>query len=462
MASVEQLKNQGNQAFSSKEYSKAISFYSDAIELDSNNHTLFSNRSGAYCALGKYEQAASDARRAIELKPDWIRGYTRLGAALQGQQDWTAAEQTFLKALELDPDNQNVKTDLSQVRKNKTIEESQDEIASTSISHLFTDENLKRTFSKNSTFSELLKEPATKSMLDEIRSHPESIGKYYDDPNLMKIITAVLTGKTADDSEDGPSAEDWKNKGNEAFKAGKLDEALKYYNKAIELDEFNVTYYNNKATVFNKQGKFEDAIKLCQDAIQKGKCNYASPEAIARSYQKIASAQSSLGHLDLAIEALKASLAEKDDQQVQKELKKLENDLKKKKEAEFKSPELAEKDKIEGNRFFSKGEYSKAIECYSEAIKRQPKNAIYYANRAAAYTKLDEVMLAIVDCQTAIELDPKYVKAYTRKASCHFKMKDFDNARSLYNQALKLDPKNSDAIEGLRLIDGYLNSRKGK
>jgi small glutamine-rich tetratricopeptide repeat-containing protein alpha len=46
-----------------------------------------------------------------------------------------------------------------------------------------------------------------------------------------------------------------------------------------------------------------------------------------------------------------------------------------------------------------------------------PTVAIFYANRAAVYTKMqgaENFELAAADCQEAIALDPGYAKAYSR------------------------------------------------
>jgi stress-induced-phosphoprotein 1 len=84
MSAVDGLKARGSKAFADKQYGKAITFYSDAIDMNDGNYTLYSNRSGSYCALGKYWQAEADARKVVQLKPDRVLGYTRLGAALEG------------------------------------------------------------------------------------------------------------------------------------------------------------------------------------------------------------------------------------------------------------------------------------------------------------------------------------------------------------------------------------------
>ena len=67
------MKTKGNAALKAGNVDEAISFYSDAIELDPENHVLYSNRSAAYANSKKYYQALKDAEKTIELKPDWVK-----------------------------------------------------------------------------------------------------------------------------------------------------------------------------------------------------------------------------------------------------------------------------------------------------------------------------------------------------------------------------------------------------
>ena len=53
------------------DFLQAIQRYTEAITLNKNNHTLFSNRSAAYARVGKFTEALEDAHRCHELKPDW-------------------------------------------------------------------------------------------------------------------------------------------------------------------------------------------------------------------------------------------------------------------------------------------------------------------------------------------------------------------------------------------------------
>lgn len=44
MKNVQELKDKGNQAFKEKDYQKAIDFFTEAIDIDSSDHIIFSNR----------------------------------------------------------------------------------------------------------------------------------------------------------------------------------------------------------------------------------------------------------------------------------------------------------------------------------------------------------------------------------------------------------------------------------
>lgn len=67
------LKEKGNEALKLEKYDEAIKFYTQAINLDSINHVLYSNRSAAYCKCGKFQEALADAEKTVSLKPDWAK-----------------------------------------------------------------------------------------------------------------------------------------------------------------------------------------------------------------------------------------------------------------------------------------------------------------------------------------------------------------------------------------------------
>ncbi|XBH82530.1 hypothetical protein VPH35_071160 [Triticum aestivum] len=77
-----QLKSFGEKAIKRKDYHGASKFYTEAIELDPSDATLYSNRSLCYLQMTEGDKALRDANTCIKLRPEWIKGYYRKGAAL--------------------------------------------------------------------------------------------------------------------------------------------------------------------------------------------------------------------------------------------------------------------------------------------------------------------------------------------------------------------------------------------
>eukprot|EP00218_Dolichomastix_sp_CCMP3274_P000901 CAMPEP_0170165734 /NCGR_PEP_ID=MMETSP0033_2-20121228/78756_1 /TAXON_ID=195969 /ORGANISM="Dolichomastix tenuilepis, Strain CCMP3274" /LENGTH=511 /DNA_ID=CAMNT_0010403385 /DNA_START=127 /DNA_END=1662 /DNA_ORIENTATION=- len=93
------LKDLGNAAFGQAQFKDARQHYAEALRLWTDNASLYSNLSGCHTQLGAFREAEKAARRAIELKTDWWKGYSRLASALQGQKRWDDAEAAFAQGL---------------------------------------------------------------------------------------------------------------------------------------------------------------------------------------------------------------------------------------------------------------------------------------------------------------------------------------------------------------------------
>ena len=64
---------QGNEACKDGNLGLAIKFYTQSIQLDPENHLLYSNRAVAYKKSKQYQQAVNDAEKSIQLKADWVK-----------------------------------------------------------------------------------------------------------------------------------------------------------------------------------------------------------------------------------------------------------------------------------------------------------------------------------------------------------------------------------------------------
>merc|ERR1711871_1442909 len=164
----------------------------------------------------------------------------------------------------------------------------------------------------------------------------------------------------------------------------------------------------------------DKCIEDCQKAIEVGKANRAEYETIAKAYVRMGNAKRQLKDLEGQKECYEKAQLEHHTRDIEKKLK------------------LEAKER--GNAFFKEAKFPESVREYDEAIKRDPKNPVYYANRAASLTKLMNFMDAKRDCERALDLDPTYVKAYVRKGAVEFFMKEYKQALDSYNEGLKHAP----------------------
>ncbi|KAE8224631.1 hypothetical protein CF319_g2515 [Tilletia indica] len=109
----------------------------------------------------------------------------------------------------------------------------------------------------------------------------------------------------------------------------------------------------------------------------------------------------------------------------------------------------AEDAKAEGNKAMSAKDYGGAIAAYNEAIEHDPTNPVYYSNRAAAYSQIQQHDKAIEDASMAKELDPKFARAYSRLGHALFSAGRFQEAVDAYETGLAIDPSNQVMKNGL-------------
>lgn len=74
---ADQLRQEGNQAVQLKEYRKASSLYNKAIELNSKDYRLYSNRALCHLKLSKPKKALDDCEECLSLKPNYGKALLR-------------------------------------------------------------------------------------------------------------------------------------------------------------------------------------------------------------------------------------------------------------------------------------------------------------------------------------------------------------------------------------------------
>lgn len=114
---VKSLAIKGNELAKQNEFEKAIEKFTEAIKYDYTDHRLFGNRSYCYDKIGMYQEALTDAEKAICLEPLWPKGYFRKGRSLFGLRMYKEAEQAYEKVLQFEnTDDPELEEELNKVR----------------------------------------------------------------------------------------------------------------------------------------------------------------------------------------------------------------------------------------------------------------------------------------------------------------------------------------------------------
>jgi tetratricopeptide (TPR) repeat protein len=98
-------KTLADNAFRCGGFKTAIDEYTKAIGVDPEMVVLYSNRSAAHLRNWESSKALKDARKCIDLDPKYVKGHSRLAAALHALKRHEQAEDSYRQVLNLDPGN---------------------------------------------------------------------------------------------------------------------------------------------------------------------------------------------------------------------------------------------------------------------------------------------------------------------------------------------------------------------
>ncbi len=190
---------------------------------------------------------------------------------------------------------------------------------------------------------------------------------------------------------------------------GKYEEAIKNYQKVIDLNHEDDIAYNNLGVAFDEVGKYEEAIENYQKTID------LNPKKDKASY-------------NLGVAFDEVSKSEEAIENYQKTI-----DPNPKKDKAFYNLGLA---------FDNMGNYKEAIENYQKAIDLNPKDDTAFVNLGNAFDDMSKTEEAIENYQKAIDLNPKNDKALYNLGLAFLKASEIDSAIEAFNAGLNLKPDN--------------------
>ena len=479
--SAASFKEQGNKFLTAGDYDQAIEAYSKAIDLDPSDHIFYSNRSAAYLSKGDAHSALVDGEKCIELCPTFAKGYSRKGAALHALRRYDEAIECYDKGLHVAPNDAGLQNGKAEVQKAKSAHADAGE---SGLGGLFGPQMISK-LAMHPKFGPKLADPTFMMKLKMVQSNPQMM---LQDPEMMEVLQVMLGGfggegepeqpfsaPPREDPKPAPKAKEpepepdltpeerevrakrqraneAKDRGNSLYKDKKFTEALAAYDEAIAIDEANITFINNKAAVYIEMGDCETALTLCNEALEKAKLHRSSFEDKAKVYQRMGAAYVKKNDLKAAIEAYGKAQMEQYDKATERKIKNLELELRKAEKEAYINPALGLEAKERGNAAFREGKFGEAVHEYEEAVKRDPTNAAYRNNLAAALQKIGDFNGAKQQVEKSLELDRNYVKAWAKKGDIEFFLKEYHRAIDSYKAGLQIEPDNKLCKDGLSKV----------
>lgn len=474
MSSAEELKTQGNLLFSSGNFEEAVDVFTLAISADPSNAVLYSNRSAAYASLKQWSEAVEDAKKTTELRPEWGKGWSRLGSALQGQGKMKEAHEAFAKGLETDPSNSQMQKGL------ETTKLAMNAPPPREFPNPFGGADVMDRLQKDPRTAALLNDPNFRAKIADLRANPQNVTKYLQDPGMMDVLSVLLNFNLSEAQPGAPptasatetqkqpekepepekpaepskSAEEeesskLKEQGTEAYKRRDFPKALELYEAAFKLAPQNASLLLNQSAVHFEAGNFEKAVEKANEAVDVARCADKPSDYTfyGKAYARIANSLVKLDRLEEAVRFFNKSLTEHRNADTLTRLRETEKLISERAKAAIYDPELAEAARNEGNNHFKEGRYVEAVTAYTEAIRRDEKDPRAYSNRAACYLKLAAIPEGLKDCEKALQLDPNFIRAYIRKAALLYAKKDFSECLEACEKAAALDTENKHTSE---------------
>lgn len=96
--------------------------------------------------------------------------------------------------------------------------------------------------------------------------------------------------------------------------------------------------------------------------------------------------------------------------------------------------------KAKGNAALAASNFEEAVEHYTNAIKLDPTDHVFFSNRSAAYLSKGDAAAALADASECVRVKPDWSKGYGRKGAALHSLGRFDEAVAVYNEGLSVEP----------------------
>ncbi|HEY9788368.1 MAG TPA: tetratricopeptide repeat protein, partial [Candidatus Obscuribacterales bacterium] len=200
---------------------------------------------------------------------------------------------------------------------------------------------------------------------------------------------------------------------------GEYAKSIEQFDKAIRLQPHDPWHYWCRAKTHTAQGKFDLAVLDMNRALDVKPCPSRDVQAQMRAYRGLVYMYQKR-HADALREA-DAAIAL--------------------------NAQSSEAYSLRGHVYECRGDFKRAIECYTKMISLAPTQPLNYLSRSDAYRACGQLANALADLDQALKLSADLKSAVLlRRAQILRQQGQFANALSLLNTAIKNDPQSGDLL----------------
>lgn len=251
---------------------------------------------------------------------------------------------------------------------------------------------------------------------------------------LMQALVVSLKKSPNKDA----TAKDWINYGNQLWRVGLSEEAVKAFNQAIRLDRKSYAAWYAKGLALSAADRDTEAIQSFEQAI----------EIDDERYQEAQERGQEIDDRHYEVWRQKSLLL---------------SSFKKYQEALASIDQAIQRNKQDAVLYILRAgileelnQHQEAVEAYTKAIDIKPHPLVYFS-RGSARADLGDLDGAKKDYKQAIKLNPQLAEAYGNLGNIHYLSGDLDGAIDYCTEAIKINPQ----LAGAYLLRGFARSDSG-
>jgi tetratricopeptide (TPR) repeat protein len=224
-------------------------------------------------------------------------------------------------------------------------------------------------------------------------------------------------------------------------KQGKLEEAIVYFSRSVEIKPDHEKAHSNLGVAFQEQGKFQQAIESFSEALRINPDFAGAHNNLGATLQKQGRLEEAVAHFSKALQ-IEPNYAEAHNNlavALDRKGEFAKAIVHYRRAVEIK-PDYAEAYNNLGVTLSKQGKFAQALSYYGRALEIKPDYAEAHNNLGVTLARQGKYGEAIIYCSRAIEIRPHYVEAHYNLADSLEKEGQLHQAIIQYREVIKIDP----------------------